>query len=190
MSNKEIFINICRTNIHRKGVEELLDRLEKSDFYTAPASTKFHGNYEGGLCNHSINVYEQLIKLDEIYGNSQHSKETLAVISLFHDICKMDFYKKGNRNAKDENGKWVTKETWEVDDNIPLGHGEKSCIILQQFIKLSLPELLAIRGHMSGFDSAIKGGDYSLSKAQEMTPLITLLSAADIIASNLLEKTI
>ena len=84
---------------------------------------------------------------------------------------------------------WVTKAVWEVDEKIPLGHGEKSCIILQWYIKLTMDELLAIRWHMSGFDAAVKGGDYGLSKAQDMSKLVTLLSVADIISSNLLEET-
>lgn len=92
-------------------------------------------------------------------------------------------------NVKDENGNWVVKEIYEVDERVPLGHGEKSCIILQWYIKLSLEELLAIRWHMGGFDSATKGGDYSLSKAQDSSKLVTLISVADLIASNLFEET-
>lgn len=98
-------------------------------------------------------------------------------------ICREDI------NVKDENGNWVVKEIYEVDERVPLGHGEKSCIILQWYIKLSLEELLAIRWHMGGFDSATKGGDYSLSKAQDNSKLVTLISVADLIASNLFEET-
>lgn len=189
MNLKEKFISICKQEIHREGLDELLAWLEKSDFYNAPASTRFHGNYAGGLCEHSINVFEQLVKLYEIYGDGSISHESLAVASLFHDVCKINYYKQGTRNVKDENGMWVAKAIWEVDEKVPLGHGEKSCIILQWYIKLTMDELLAIRWHMSGFDAAVKGGDYGLSKAQDMSKLVTLLSVADIISSNLLEET-
>ena len=98
-------------------------------------------------------------------------------------MCKVNFYKKGTRNVKDENGKWFAKEVYEVSEKIPLGHGEKSCIILQQFMKLSIEELLAIRWHMGGFDAATKGGDYGMSGAQDYTKLVSLLQAADALAS-------
>ncbi len=189
MDLKEKFISYCKQDIHRDGIDDLLAWLEKSDFYIAPASTRFHGNYAGGLCEHSINVYEQLLRLHDLYGGNIASRETLAIVSLFHDVCKINYYKQGSRNVKDENGNWITKAIWEVDEKVPLGHGEKSCIILQQYFKLTIDELLAIRWHMSGFDAAVKGGDYSLSKAQDASKLVSLLSVADILSSNLLEET-
>ena len=188
MTNKETFLSICREDIKRDGIEELLKWLEGTDFFTAPASTRFHGNYEGGLCEHSLNVHRELTRLNDIY-QLGYSKETIAVTALFHDLCKVNYYKRGTRNVKDENGNWVVKEIYEVDERVPLGHGEKSRIILQWYIKLSLEELLAIRWHMGGFDSATKGGDYSLSKAQDNSKLVTLISVADLIASNLFEET-
>lgn len=187
MTNKENFLSICKNDIKRQGIDKLLSWLESSDFYTAPASTKFHGNYEGGLLEHSLNVRDILLKICSVFGLS-YSQETLSLVSLFHDICKANFYKKEKRNAKDpDTGRWVEKDVWVVDEKFPLGHGEKSCIILQSFMKLTTDELLAIRWHMGGFDSAVKGGDYGLSKAQEMSKLVTLLHVADSIASNLLE---
>lgn len=188
MTNKETFLSICREDIKRDGIEDLLKWLEDSDFFAAPASTRLHGNYEGGLCEHSLNVHRELTRLNDIY-QLGYSKETIAVTALFHDLCKVNYYKRGTRNVKDENGNWVVKEVYEVDERVPLGHGEKSCIILQWYIKLSLEELLAIRWHMGGFDSATKGGDYSLSKAQDNSKLVTLISVADLIASNLFEET-
>ena len=189
MNQKEKFISICKSEIRREGIEPLLDWLEQSDFFTAPASTRFHGNYEGGLCEHSLNVYEQLLKLYELYGNKSATRETLAIVALFHDVCKIDFYKKGFRNVK-EDGEWKQLECWEIDEKLPLGHGEKSCLLLQQFIRLSVEEMLAIRWHMGGYDNAVKGGERGLAKAQEMSRLVTLLSVADIISSNILEKSI
>lgn len=188
---KQRFIYICKTYIHRDGINDLLDWLEKSDFFYAPASTKFHGNYAGGLLVHSLNVYDclkMLIKMNNITGISD---ETIAIVSLFHDICKANFYKVGTRNVKDEEtGKWYKKEVYEIDDStFPIGHGEKSCVILQWFLKkLSVDELLAIRHHMGGFDNAVKGGDYSMSRAYEMCKLAVLLHLADMNATYLLEE--
>ena len=183
---KEDFINICKIHIQREGIEELLAWLEQSDFYAAPASTKYHGNYEGGLLEHSLNVYNKFLQIKQFVTfeeGKEPTPETIAIITLFHDLCKVNFYKKGTRNVKDENGKWFAKEVYEVSEKIPLGHGEKSCIILQQFMKLSIEELLAIRWHMGGFDAATKGGDYGMSGAQDYTKLVGLLQAADALAS-------
>lgn len=187
---KEKFITICKQEIKRPGIDDLLKWLESSDFFTAPASARFHGNYEGGLCEHSIKVYEQLVKLYDEHGDGSLTRESLAIAALFHDLCKVNFYRKGSRNVKGQDGVWKTKEIWEYDEKIPLGHGEKSCIILQWYMKLTIDELLAIRWHMSAFDSAVKGGDNSLSRAQNLSPLVTLLSVADILASQIYEKVI
>lgn len=130
LTHKERFIGLCREHIHREGINELLEWLESSDFYTAPASTRFHGNYTGGLCEHSLNVFDQLAKLNEVY-NTGVSMETIAIIALFHDVCKVNYYKLGTRNVKNDLGQWVTKDVWEVDEKVPLGHGEKSCMLLQ-----------------------------------------------------------
>lgn len=187
MNQKEKFIQFCKV-IKRDGIDKLLEWLEKSDFYRAPASTRFHGNYEGGLLDHSLNVFEELVRLCDIY-KVEASLETLTIIALFHDVCKTNFYKQEKKNIKNPNtGIWEEKLIWKIDEKIPLGHGEKSCMILQWFIKLSIEELLAIRWHMGGFDSAVKGGDYGLSKAQDASKLVTLLQAADLISSNLLEE--
>lgn len=187
MNIKEKFIDICETLIKREGIAQLLNWLNESDFFTAPASTKFHGNFEGGLCEHSLNVFYQLLELNDLYAD--FPEETIAVVALFHDVCKVNSYKKSKRNVKDPvTGNWVTKDYYEFDEKMPLGHGEKSCILLQNFIKLSGEELLAIRWHMGGFDASVKGGYYGLSKAQDMSKLVTLLSVADLIASNFLEE--
>lgn len=185
MDKKQRFIDICKSNIKRDGLDELLAWLEKSDFYYAPASTKYHGNYEGGLLEHSLNVYDNLMKVVDTFPihNTKFEKETLTVISLFHDLCKVNFYKKGSRNVKGEDGKWFAKEVYEISEKVPLGHGEKSCILIQQFMKLSVEELLSIRWHMGGFDSASRGGDYSMSGAQDYTKLVTLLQVADMLAT-------
>lgn len=192
MTNKESYLSICKEKIHRPGIDGLLAWLEnQSDFFIAPASTRFHGNYVGGLCEHSLNVYDTLCKIKstfvDVEGVGNISDETVAIVSLFHDICKANFYKQVPKNVKDKDGHWIQKQAYEIDEQVPLGHGEKSCILIQRFMSLKLDELLAIRWHMNGFDCAVKGGDYGLSKAQEMSKLVTLLQVADMVSSNLLE---
>lgn len=186
MDNKELFLKKCAI-IRREGITDLLDWLEKSDFYTAPASTKYHGNYKGGLLEHSLNVYSALMELVTI-NDIDVSWETIAIVSLFHDICKVNYYKEGKRNVKDETGKWVEKTVYEVDEKFPCGdHADKSIIILQQYIKLTPDEIFAIRGHMGAWDNASKGGSYFIDKIFEKSPLAVLLHLADMTATYLLE---
>lgn len=115
------------------------------------------------------------------------SDETIAIVALFHDVCKINFYKIEKRNVK-EDGRWVEKDVYVIDEKVPLGHGEKSCILLQWYIPLTVEELLAIRWHMGEFDCAVKGGDYGLNNARDMSKLIPLLHIADLIASSVLES--
>lgn len=155
---KERFLALYKENITRDGADDLMEWLTTSDFFVAPASTKFHGSYAGGLLEHSLNVYDCLAEeLDILDIKDNYSAETVALVSLLHDICKVNFYKKGTRNVK-ENGQWVTKEVYEIDEKFPCGHGEKSVIILQNFMSLSAEEIFAIRAHMGGFDTSVKGG--------------------------------
>jgi hypothetical protein len=185
---KQRFLGLFREHIKREGAEELLGWLMSSDFLTAPASTKYHGSFEGGLVEHSLNVFDCLFEELEVTKLSEaYSMETIALVSLLHDICKANFYKKGTRNVK-ENGQWVVKEVYEVDEKFPCGHGEKSVIILQNFIKLSADEIYAIRAHMGGFDVSVKGGDYFVGKIFENSRLSLLLHVADMKATYLLEK--
>ena len=187
---KDKFLDICKNTIKRDGIDDLLEWIEKSDFFVAPASTKYHGAYAGGLVEHSLNVYECLKGIVSRYPELNISDETVAIVSLFHDICKANFYKVGTRNVKDEeSGQWYKKEVYEIDEKFPIGHGEKSCIIIQWFLKrLTTDELLAIRYHMGGFDVVVKGGDFSMSKAYEMSPLAPMLHLADMEATYLIES--
>lgn len=106
---KERFLSIFNEVVHREGAEELLSWLSNSDFFTAPASTQYHGSHPGGLLEHSLNVYDCLVEELNLSGFSEkYTQETIAIVSLLHDICKTNFYKKGTRNVK-ENGQWVTK---------------------------------------------------------------------------------
>lgn len=184
---KERFIEKFNTHIRREGADELLNWLQSSDFLSAPASTKYHGSYEGGLVEHSLNVYDCLVKEIEAAGlTDTYTDETVAIVSLLHDTCKANFYKKTSRNVK-ENGQWVTKEVFEIDEKFPCGHGEKSVIILQNFIHLDAEEIFAIRAHMGGFDTSVKGGDYLIGKIFEKSKLAVLLHIADMKATYLLE---
>lgn len=184
---KAEFLEVFNTHITRPGRDELLDWLTHSDFFVAPASTRFHGSYEGGLVEHSVNVYNSLVSLLEHTGlKDQYSEETVAIVALCHDICKAHLYKKGFRNVK-ENGVWIQKEVYEVDERFPCGHGEKTVIILQNFIKLDAEEIMAIRAHMGGFDTSVKGGDHFIGKIFERSKLAVLTHLADMKATYLLE---
>lgn len=191
MSVKEEFIELYRANITRAGSDALLDYLEnKSDFFTAPASARYHGSYEGGLCEHSVNVYHCLVdylareRVQELYG-LEYSDETVAIVSLLHDVCKIGCYKRGTRNVKDENGKWNAVPTYTFDDPLPYGHGEKSVYIVNGFIRLTREEAMAIRWHM-GFS----GGEdaRTVGQALQKYPLSFALATADMEASYFLEN--
>lgn len=184
MSNKERFINIFTENVKREGSAELLAWLEKTDFFTAPASTKFHLCEEGGLCEHSLNVYDCLV---ERYGN-EHSADTLAIVALLHDLCKAQFYKVSTRNQKNElTGQWEKVPYYTIEDKFPFGHGEKSVFLIERFMRLKVEEAIAIRWHMGGFDDTAKSGGYTISNAYEMYPLAVKLHIADIEATYLRE---
>ena len=187
MTPKEEFISIFKENITRPGSEKLLHWLEGSDFFIAPASTRFHGNHEGGLVEHSLNVYKCLLEeLEAVELKTQYTRETVAIVGLLHDICKTNFYKKGFRNVK-ENGTWVQKEIYEIEDKFPLGHAEKSVIMLQNFIKLDANEIYAIRAHMGAFDTAFKGGDQFINNIFNKCPLALFFFFSDMKATYIYE---
>ena len=191
MDSKEVFLQIFRENIHREGSDALLDYLEhKSDFFTSPASARFHGSYPGGLCEHSVNVYRCLEaylereRVRELYG-LDYSPESVALVSLLHDVCKTGCYKAGTRNVKGPDGKWQTVPTFFYEDSLPYGHGEKSVYILSGFLRLTREEAMAIRWHM-GFS-----GDEDkrlVGQAFQQYPLAFALSVADMEATYFLEK--
>lgn len=175
------------TSVEREGINDLIGFIENTDFFTAPASTKHHGAKKGGLLEHSLMVYKYLDKLDETFHVlPDSSKSSLEITALCHDLCKADYYTVAYRNSK-ENGQWVKVPYYTVEDDFPAGHGEKSVIILQRFIKLTDDELMAIRWHMGGFDDTARGGyagSSSMGTAFARYPLITALHAADMLATN------
>lgn len=187
---KEEFLKIYKDNIKREGAENFLNYLLKTDFFVAPASTRFHGSHEGGLLEHSLNVYHCLKdylereRAKSLY-RMNYSEETIALCALLHDVCKVDFYKVDYRNAKNEQGVWEKVPYYTIDDRLPYGHGEKSVYIISGFMRLTREEAFAIRYHM-GF-SGVEDKN-SIGKAFEMFPLAFALSVADMEASYYLEN--
>ncbi len=185
------FTEIYTNKIKREGADKLLDWLLKSDFITCPASTKFHSNYEGGLIEHSIKAYKRFVKnLEKEYGenwNNTISEESAAIIGLLHDICKVGYYKQEMRNVK-EDGVWVQKPYYTVDDKLPYGHGEKSVYIISGFMKLTREEAMAINWHMGGFDTRVQGGSYSISTAFYEFPTALIFHLSDLEATYLDER--
>ena len=164
--NKAEFEELARKYIKRDGLEKVLAWLEQSDFYSAPASTQYHLSVEGGLCQHSLNVFHSMVELCNKYWNKEESDdniyngdsleqdgafnmENIAIVALFHDICKANCYVRDFKNVK-VNGKWEQQEYWKWDEQFVYGHGSKSVYILQQYMRLYIDEAQAIRFHMGG----------------------------------------
>jgi len=179
--NKNEFLEIIRTNVKREGTEELLSYLQKTDFFSCPASTKFHCDYEGGLCEHSLSVYKRLKRMVAAEEKVEASEETIAICGLLHDVCKANYYKVQMRNTK-QNGAWVEQPFYTVDDSLPFGHGEKSVYIINGFMRLTREEAMAINWHM-GFTDARAQVGYALSEAFRKFPLATLMHAADFLST-------
>jgi hypothetical protein len=182
---KEKFIALLRST-GREGMEGLINYLDNdSDFFVAPASTKYHGAYPSGLLEHSIDVYENLKLLCASYEREDIARDSIIIVSLLHDLCKVNFYKSEVRNRKNEKGYWEPVQVYSIDDELPLGHGEKSVFIAQQYIKLKIDEAMAIRWHMGGFAATDYAASQSISKAMEKYPLVTLTHMADLAAGYL-----
>lgn len=189
MDHKQRFIDVYTQYITREGADKFLEYLcsPNSDFFTAPASTRFHGAYAGGLCEHSLNVYDclhtYLERAKAQYG-LEYSEESIAIVSLLHDVCKINCYKPGFRNVKDDKGVWQKVPTFEFDDKLPYGHGEKSVYILSGYMRLTREEAFAIRYHM-GFSGT--EDSRNVGSAFEQFPLSFALSVADMEATFLVE---
>lgn len=200
--NRQRFVALCREHIGREGLEQLLAYLATTDFYTAPSSTAFHLNEDGGLCLHSINVFETASHLYQTWllpriragaaaTDEELPMESVAVATLFHDLCKTKLYRKTERWKKDDSGRWTSYPGYETADEFPFGHGEKSCVIVGWFMRLRQEELLAIRWHMGMFDMGEPGSSmrYAFRAAMDRSPLVALVQAADLLAANCLERT-
>lgn len=188
MNNKERFIEIFKTNVKREGADKLLEFLVTSDFFRAPASTRYHGAYEGGLCEHSLNVYDCLcdyMKRDRVinqYG-LDYTIESITIAALLHDLCKVNFYVQTTRNVK-EDGVWKSVPYFSIEDRLPYGHGEKSVYIASGYMKLTRDEAFAIRYHM-GFSGNEEIN--TVGRALEMFPLSFALMVADMESAYFLE---
>ncbi|MBQ8844508.1 MAG: hydrolase [Clostridia bacterium] len=191
MEAKDEFLEIFYDNIEREGSEALLEWLQKSDFFDAPASTNNHSAFRGGLCLHSVNVYKRFLSLikQEFGENFERiiSKESIAIIALLHDVCKVDFYVTEMRNVK-EDGVWVQKPYYKVEDSLPYGHGEKSVYIISAFMKLTREEAMAINWHMGGFDPRVRAGGYGMSEAFYKYPIAALFHISDFLATYMDEE--
>lgn len=168
----------------RPGIENLVQWLDNSDFKVAPASTRYHSNYEGGLLKHSLNVYEECMRQQDLIKLFNVPKESIIITSLLHDICKVNYYKMEMRNVK-KNGAWVQEPYYTVEDMFPMGHGEKSIIIAQQYIQLTEVEIAMIRNHMGGF---VDTSYFSSSNLFNKYPESLILHIADMKATYILES--
>ncbi len=193
MTDRERFIDIYTKNIKREGADKLLEYLcsDASDFFTAPASTRYHGAYAGGLLEHSLNVYDCLCdylsrsRAKEKYGMN-YSPESVAIVALLHDLCKVNFYVETTRNVK-EDGVWKTVPYYSIEDKLPYGHGEKSVYIVSGYMRLTRDEACAIRYHMGFAGAESVNAIGNIGKAFEMFPLAFALSVADMEASYYIE---
>lgn len=177
------------SKVKREGINAVMDYIDSSDFYTAPASTKYHLSCSGGLLQHSLNVYDCMMnKLKNPIIKAMLngvSEESLIICTLLHDICKTNFYTVSYRNAKNSDGKWEKVPYYTISDKIPYGHGEKSAMMIEMFMKLLPSERYAIRWHM-GFTEPRES--YStLNAALEKYPLVLALMESDLEASNFIE---
>ncbi len=186
MDYKEEYLRVFSEQIKRPGAQNLLDWMQTTDFFTAPASTRFHGACECGLVMHSLNVYNVMMKR---YLEEGDNPESFAVCALLHDLCKANYYKAGFRNVKnDETGQWERVPTFRVQDAFPYGHGEKSVYLVERFMRLRPAEAMAIRWHMGSFDDAARGGCFAISEAYDQYPIAVKLHLSDLEATYLVEK--
>ncbi|QAT50018.1 hydrolase [Caproiciproducens sp. NJN-50] len=187
MGYKEEFEEIYLEKIKRNGAAELLAWLNSTDFFTAPASTKFHCACLGGLVQHSVSVYH--VMMEKHFDPETDSEESFAICALLHDVCKAQFYKKGTRNVKnEETGAWEKRPYYTIDDSYPYGHGEKSVFLIERFLRLKTSEAIAIRWHMGGFDDSARGGSFAISQAYEKYPIAVKLHLSDLESTYLREK--
>ena len=188
---KNEFIDLFRKTITREGNDKLLDYLQNSsDFFVAPASGKRHSSYEGGLCVHSLNVYNRFKNLIiNEYGENYSetiSDESIAIIALLHDICKVNTFTVDYRNQKVD-GQWIQVPYYAYNNSLPYGHGEKSVYIVSGFMRLTREEAMAINWHMGGFDPRAQATS-DMSEAFSRFPVAVLFHMADLQATYLDEK--
>lgn len=176
MNLKQEFLKIVFRDVHRSGVQALINWLEGTDFFEAPASTRFHDAFEGGLVLHSLNVRSRLVDLCKWYG-CDASDESITIVSLFHDVCKAGMYKVEMRWRKNSDNQWEQYPTYKHDEDFAYGgHGSKSVFLVQSFMALSPEEAAAINCHMGQFDATTYSNP---SPVYERNTLAWLLHVAD-----------
>ena len=178
---EEKFIELLKST-NREGMDNLIDFIKKTDFFKAPASTRFHGNFEGGLLEHSMKVYEILkFKVQNCICKIDIPDESIIIIALLHDLCKANYYKIDYRNAKNALGVWEKVPYYTVDDTIPYGHGEKSVMMITEYIKLTPEEKYSIRWHMGYTEPKELYG--TIGEAYKKYPIAMLTHEADLEAT-------
>ena len=193
---KEQFIQLLQST-QRPGMDKVINYLEKYGFFTAPASISHHLNNEGGLLQHSMTVYETALALRKTFVELKPELEkelpddSLIIAALLHDICKADVYKKAQKWRKDKDGRWETYDSYETDYSLlPVGHGEKSVLILLSLgLKMNKREIAAIRWHMGAWNLTLQRREEmgNINEANSHIPLVPLLQAADSLSTHLLE---
>ena len=194
---KKEFITLLKST-ERDGVDDVIEELQELGFFDAPASSSFHLNYDGGLVEHSLNVCrvalgirEQMIAMNKNMAEYL-PEDSVIIASLLHDVCKADIYKKVTKKKKDKFGMIQTKQGFKLDyTNFPLGHGEKSVIVLLRAgLAMSDYEIMAIRWHMAAWDLPFQSADIkeNLNKARDICPLCAVIQTADTLASSILER--
>lgn len=186
MTVKDEIIELLKST-RRENVGRIINFLEESDFFTAPSSKDHHGNYEGALAEHSLNVMKLFYKKN----NEFHlglTETNIIICGLLHDVCKVNFYIKEIKSRKKEDGQWEKYEGYGIKDDYPMGHGEKSVMVIQEFMPLTRVEAMIIRWHMGGFVSKDDLKNYN--NATKMTPAIVAFHTSDYESSTFLEKTV
>lgn len=184
MNARDEFIKIYTENIFRDGSKELLEWLQTTDFFTAPASTRYHCACENGLVMHSVSVFNTL--MEKHFDEETDNIESIAICALLHDLCKAQFYKVSTRNVKNEQtGQWEKVPYYAIEDSFPFGHGEKSVFLIERFMRLKIDEAMAIRWHMGEFGDK---NSNTISQAYDRYPLAVKLHLADLESTYLREK--
>ena len=185
---KERFLEIWYKHISREGSDALLSWMCRTDFFEAPASSRFHNSYDGGLCDHSVNVFERAKQLSDtlLQPEKRPPDESIAVASLCHDLCKINMYVPDVRQQRvGRSGITEYQRFYTIRDSFPYGHGEKSVYLASKYMKLTTDEALAIRWHMGFGDADFVAGNKTVSAAFERCPLAVILHLADTAASYL-----
>jgi len=167
----------------RPGVSDLLSWLDGTDFWTAPASTQYHGSKPGGLAEHSLGVAKHLKTFNEAFECGM-DRDQVILLGIFHDVCKVNFYTTEKRNRKNKQGNWESYDFYTVDDKFPAGHGEKSVFIISRFVQLTDEEILAIRWHMGAHGLTDFAATSALSKAMHDTRFTLALHTADMVEAS------